>query len=325
VKTLYAYGCDINSNDTSGFAAAQQAAAAADVTVLVLGINDDIEAEGNDRTEISLPGMQWGLVSAVEQSAKGPVIIVFLQGGPIDISQARDDPNIAAILWAGYPGQSGGTAVADVLFGNYNPAGRLPYTVYPAEYVNQVSMFDMQMRPSTSPSNPGRTYKFYTGSAVYNFGDGMSYTTFGYVWNPPMAAGEIGVTHLSTQELVAQHFADDDNSYSVVVTNTGTVAGDDVVLCFIQFPSQQPDFPIQQLVGFDRVNLAPGASTNVFFGIRAAQLAAVDAHGDKWVRPGTFHLKVGVEMNGHGKPLHTIEVSGEPMQLSKFVSSKQRS
>jgi len=282
---------------------------------LVLGINNDIEAEGNDRTEISLPGMQWSLVSAVEQAAKGPVIIVFLQGGPIDISQARDDPNIAAIVWAGYPGQAGGTAIADVIFGNYNPAGRLPYTVYPADYVNEVSMFDMQMRPSTQPPNPGRTYKFYSGESVFNFGDGMSYTTFSYTWNP--AAAAIGTTVLTTQQLLEQHLADDDNSYSVTVTNTGNVAGDDVVLCFITFP-QAPDYPIQQLVGFDRVHLAPGASASVFFGVRAVQLASVDFHGDKWVRPGNFSVKIGTKLNGHGKALHNIAVTGESVLISKW-------
>jgi len=287
----------------------------------VLGINDDIEAEGNDRTEISLPGVQWELVSAVEQASKGPVIIVFLQGGPIDISQARDDPNIMAIIWAGYPGQAGGTAIADVIFGNYNPGGRLPYTVYPADYVNQVSMFDMQMRPSTQPPNPGRTYKFYTGESVYNFGDGMSYTTFSYTWNPASATGsaEIGTTYFTTQQLLQAHLATDDNSYSVTVTNTGNIAGDDVVLCFITFP-QAPEYPIQQLVGFERVHLTPGASTSVFFGVRAAQMASVDLHGDKWVRAGSYSLKIGTELTGHGKALHNIVVTGESVLLAKWIA-----
>jgi len=322
VETYYAHGCDIDSNDTSGFAEAQQVAAESDVVILVLGINNDIEAEGQDRYEISLPGMQWALLSAVEQSAKGPVILVFLQGGPIDITQARDDPNVAAILWAGYPGQAGGTAIADVLFGNYNPAGRLPYTVYPADYVNQVAMTDMQMRPSTNPPNPGRTYKFYTGTAVYNFGDGMSYTSFNYVWNPPSPTGKPATTVLSTSDLLQAHIANQDvNSYSVTVTNNGTVAGDDVVLCFMTFPgAPQPDYPLSQLIGFKRITLAPGASDYVFFGIRAASLAHVDQSGEKWIHPGTYALVLGSKFDGHGNVEHHIQVTGNAVQLTKWQS-----
>jgi hypothetical protein len=86
-----------------------------------------------------------------------------------------------SLIWTGYPGQAGGLAIANVMFGQYNPAERLPITFYPASYVDAVSMFDMQMRPS--PTNPGRTYKFYTGQAVYGFGTGLFYTTFTYSWS----------------------------------------------------------------------------------------------------------------------------------------------
>jgi beta-D-xylosidase 4 len=101
-----------------------------------------------------------------------------MSGSGLDLSFIRDSNQYTSLLWAGYPGQSGGLAIVKTIFGQYNPAGRLPVTFYPASYVDAVSMLDMQMRPSST--NPGGTYKFYTGQPVYEFGYGLSYTTFNY-------------------------------------------------------------------------------------------------------------------------------------------------
>ena len=103
-----------------------------------------------------------------------------MSGSSLDLTFIRDSPQYASLIWAGYPGQSGGLAIASVIFGQYNPGGRLPITFYPATYIDQVAMTDMSMRPSST--NPGRTYKFYTGQAVYEFGYGLSYTNFSYTW-----------------------------------------------------------------------------------------------------------------------------------------------
>ena len=145
------------------------------------GIDHTIEREGLDRTSITLPDAQLTLIQELEKVSRSPLNIVIMSGGGLDLTYIRDSPKCGSLIWMGYPGQSGGLALATVVFGQYNPAGRLPVTLYPASYVDAVSMFDMQMRPS--PTNPGRTYKFYTGQPVYEFGYGLSYTTFDYTWN----------------------------------------------------------------------------------------------------------------------------------------------
>lgn len=128
---MYAEGCSISGSDTSGFQKTCEIASEADITVIAVGLDQTQEREGHDCDTISFPGVQSQLLSKV-----------------------------SSIVWVGYPGQSGGQALAEVIFGDYNPAGRLPYTIYPANYVNQVSMFDMGMRPNASNGNPGRTYRF---------------------------------------------------------------------------------------------------------------------------------------------------------------------
>ncbi|CAF4525837.1 unnamed protein product, partial [Rotaria socialis] len=140
-----------------------------------------IEREGVDRKSIDLPDIQLTLIKQLEKVTRSPLHIVIMSGGGVDLSYIRDSTQCASLLWIGYPGQSGGLGLATVVFGQYNPADRLRVTIYPVSYVDEVSMFDMQMRSSSN--NPGRTYKFYTGKAVYEFGYGLSYTTFNYTWN----------------------------------------------------------------------------------------------------------------------------------------------
>ena len=156
-------GCAVWSPDTSGIAAVATAAKTADVVLLYLGLDGSIENEGQDRpiaVGLGLPGQQEKLLEAVTASA-GPatkVVVVLVAGGPVDITAARDDPKVGAILWVGYPGQAGGLAVAETLFGRNNPAGRYPMTVYPRAYNESISFYEMSMRKP-----PGRSYKFYTG------------------------------------------------------------------------------------------------------------------------------------------------------------------
>ena len=125
-------------------------------------------------------GKQAELIEQVAAAAKDPITLVILSGGPVDVSAAKANAKVGAIVWAGYPGQSGGDALAQILFGDVSPSGRLTQTWYPAAFAQQVSMFDMGMRPNATSGNPGRGYRFYTGTPVFAFGEGMSYTTFAY-------------------------------------------------------------------------------------------------------------------------------------------------
>lgn len=123
VKTIHQAGCkDVGCGGNQLFGLSEQVARQADATVLVMGLDQSIEAEFRDRTGLLLPGHQQELVSRVARAARGPVILVLMSGGPIDVTFAKNDPKISAILWVGYPGQSGGTAIADVIFGRTNPS-----------------------------------------------------------------------------------------------------------------------------------------------------------------------------------------------------------
>jgi beta-D-xylosidase 4 len=184
---------------------------------------------------------------------------------------------VAAALWVGYPGQSGGDAIADVLFGVYNPGGRLPYTVYRGDYVTNLSMFDMNMRPNP-PSNPGRTYRFFNGTTVFPFGYGLSYTTFGY------SLSTSGATIKLPGDLHA-HAAD----ITITVTNTGSVPGSDAVLAYLVPPTPGVNgLPLKSLVGFERVFLNPGQSITLVFPVPAQAFSPPDEHGAFVPRPGIW-------------------------------------
>jgi glycosyl hydrolase family 3 len=121
-KTIHQLGCaDVACNDDRLFEPAISAATQADATVLIMGLDQSIEAEFRDRAGLLLPGRQQELVSKVAKASKGPIVLVLMSGGPVDVSFAKNDPRISAIIWAGYPGQAGGQAIADVLFGTTNP------------------------------------------------------------------------------------------------------------------------------------------------------------------------------------------------------------
>lgn len=147
----------MHCEDESLFSEAISAASKADITIMVVGNDQSVESEGHDRTDINLPGKQNDLIKAVAAKAKKTILVV-MTGGPVDLTEAKMNDKVEAILWTGYPGQAGGTAIAQILFGDVNPSGRLPFTMYPAKYT-QVSMFDMSMRPDGP--YPGRTYRYY--------------------------------------------------------------------------------------------------------------------------------------------------------------------
>jgi len=282
----FSFGCSVNSNDKSGFAAAVAAATSAEYAVLVMGIDQSIESEGTDRTAIDFPGMQNALMAAI-LAVQPKTVLVLVNGGSLDLTWAS--ANIPAIVEAFYPGEEGGNAIADVLFGLYSPNGRLPITFYPAAFTDQISMFSMDMRQT-----PGKTYRFYTGTTVYPFGYGLSYSTFSYVISGPKQL---------------KH-ALDSVTYTVTVANTGTTVSDVSVLGFLSKTANHDDAhdthsqrndslyvdtdcPMSQLFDFQKINLWIGQSQVLTFTFSALDAGCYDNDGNHVAKPGTYELKLG--------------------------------
>jgi len=259
------------------FTGAIAVAKKADIAILFVGSDEKVEAEALDRYEISFQGPQEALIKAVS-SVQPNTVFVLINGGPIDISAEKQDSNVKSILEAFYPGEEGGNAIADVIFGDYNPSGRLPYTIYPKEYVDQISFEEMSMT-----SAPGRSYRFYKGTAVYPFGFGLSYTSFSYNWSSVEINSDVIVDKTSLPSA----------SYRVKVTNTGSLAGDTSVLAFISFQGESSDLcPMKQLFGFQKVSLNPGETKEVFFSATPADAFCV--HGSsRFVDSGLYRVEIG--------------------------------
>eukprot|EP01060_Flectonema_neradi_P013688 TRINITY_DN2042_c0_g1_i8.p1 TRINITY_DN2042_c0_g1~~TRINITY_DN2042_c0_g1_i8.p1 ORF type:complete len:748 (+),score=167.28 TRINITY_DN2042_c0_g1_i8:56-2299(+) len=298
----YVEGCNITCTSTDGFKSAAAAASDADATVLIIGISTKQESEAHDRMDISLPGYQEDLVNTIAAASKGPLIVVVMAGGSVDFSVAKVNPKVEGVMWTGYPGQSGGQAIADVIFGTYNPAGRLPHTQYPKDYITNLSMLDMGMRPNASNNNTGRTYRFYTGEAVYPYGSGMSYTTFSYSSSVSSisisksdlsaAAAEMTSKHQYSfnSEMVSNPLA----TVSIKVKNTGSRDGSDVVMVFAKSPTPGQDGkPLKSLIGFERVFLNIGEEKTVSFPVPASSVALADSTGAWTAVGGEWKFVVG--------------------------------
>ncbi|KAI5072734.1 hypothetical protein GOP47_0012840, partial [Adiantum capillus-veneris] len=159
--TIYTPGCiDVACVSDSLVEAATEVVSVADAVIIFAGLDKSEEREDHDRTKLFLPGQQQNLISKVANAAVGPVVLVILSGGPVDVVFARDNPKVQSIVWAGYPGEAGGQAIAELIFGEFSPGGRLPMTWYPESFT-QVPMTDMNMRPNPSRGYPGRTHRFY--------------------------------------------------------------------------------------------------------------------------------------------------------------------
>jgi len=305
-QTVYAPGCaNVACTGNESIPQAVQTASNADATVLIVGGDLSLEAEFLDRTSLLLPGLQQQLVDLVTDAAKGPVVLVIMSGGPFDITFAKNANKISGILWVGYPGQAGGAAIADVIFGKYNPGGRLPVTWYPEEFAVKVPMTDMNMRPDPARGYPGRTYRFYTGKTVYKFGDGLSYTKFEHTLvNAPKALSlptrgrrtcptnskpsvAVRVTHIRCQHLAVK--------IAVDVKNAGSRDGSQVLFLFSTPPySNRLNPPTKQLIGFRKVHLQAGATQRVRFRLNACKdLSVVDKAGTRKLPLGTHQLHIG--------------------------------
>jgi beta-glucosidase len=256
------------------------AAKEADVTVLVLGLSQRLEGEempikidgfsGGDRTNLNLPASQEALLDAVAATGK-PLIVILENGGALSVNNTRQ--KAAAIILAGYGGQQGGNAVADVLFGDYNPAGRLPVTYYKS--VDQIPAFE-------NYDMKGKTYRFFTQEPLYPFGFGLSYTTFTY----------------SNLSVPAKAAPGESVKIKVTVTNSGKVSGEEVVQLYLTDEKASTPRPVRQLEGFRRIMLQPGESKEVEFTLEPRQFSIINNKDKRVIEPGYFTICVGGKQPG---------------------------
>ncbi|EOY17591.1 Glycosyl hydrolase family protein [Theobroma cacao] len=311
-QVIYAEGCPgLNCPNDTKITEATEAAKQADATILVVGTDLSIEREDHDRNDLLLPGLQQDLVEQVANASKGPVILVVMTAGGVDISFAKDDNKIKGILWVGHPGQEGGRAIADVVFGKYNPGGRLPVTWYTADYVDKLPMTSMQLRPVEEKGYPGRTYKFFNGSTVYPFAYGLSYTSFNYKLTTPTNVSipiklnntqhchELELTDTSVQQpcpsvVVNDLTCEDKIALEVEVQNTGDKDGSEVVIVYSKPPDGIVGTPFQQVVEFERVFVAAKQSQKVNFELNVCKsLNIVDSSGYKVLPSGLHKIMLG--------------------------------
>lgn len=266
------------------------AAEASDVTVYVGGIDNSIEAEGLDRANITWNSTQISLITSLAQLGK-PFIIAQSGGGQLDNTAFLANPNVSSILWIGYPGQDGGVALGNILFGNEAPAGRLPVTMYPASYTS-VPPTDMSLRPN-APLNPGRTYKWFNNS-VLPFGYGLHYTTFSANASLTFPLSQ-DMAKIIKQAYNTTNYADifELGNLVVDIKNEGDVTSDYAALAFVSGDYGPLPRPIQELVAYSRLSgIAPGSSKSATLPIKLGALTRWDENGQRVLYPGIYKLVV---------------------------------
>jgi beta-glucosidase len=261
-------------------AEAVEKAKQADAIVMVMGISPSVEGEemdvnldgfrGGDRTDITLPKPQEDLIREVEALGK-PVVLVLMGGSALAINWENE--HVPAILDAWYPGEEGGVAIADVLFGDYNPGGRLPVTFYKS--IDQLPPFD-------DYKMEGRTYRYFRGEPLYPFGYGLSYTKFSY--------GD-----LSFKRSVN---AGENLVISAVVQNTGSREGNEVAQLYVTDLNASVPVAVRSLAGVERLRLKPGEKRKVIFALTPRQMSVILDNGKRVIEPGEFAISIGGEQPG---------------------------
>lgn len=288
---VYEPGSTLTTSDRKLFEKAIAAAKSADIALLVLGLSTELENEEKDRTDLLLATAQEELLRAVSQTGT-PTVLILINGGPLSVTWAAE--HIPAIVEAWYPGEAGGTAIADVLFGNHNPSGRLPVTIYKTARVGLPPFDDYSMK--------GRTYRYSSEEPLYRFGHGLSYSKFTYAW-------------LSIQPSVIQAGAS--VSASVRVRNIGTIAGDEVVQLYLSHVNPTLPAPIRSLQGFQKIHLEPGEFKTVRFTVDPRQMSMITEDGLRFVEPGSVTLSIGgTQPSGDSNTnviSSTFEIQGEAL------------
>jgi len=292
---VFAKGCGICESDTNGFAKAVKTASESDVAIVCIGGNSSVMAgtgwgtskavatcgEGFDRTELSPPGVQAELVKAIYETGT-PTVVVLLHGRPYSISWMAE--NIPAIVEAWYPGEEGGSALADVLFGKVNPSGKLTISVprsvghVPAFYNHKPSARGSYYCKPGTPEVPGRDYVFSSPRPLFEFGHGLSYTTFKY-----------SNLRVSPQTILPGATVD----VAVDVRNTGKVSGNETVQLYINDVVSSVTTAVKVLRGFEKIHLKPGQKRTVRFVLKPKDLELLDENMNWIVEPGIFEVMVG--------------------------------
>ena len=285
VKINYAKGCDLMSKSKAGFAKAIAAAKKSDAVVLVVGGSRKTGGEGVDRSDLDLYGVQNELVEAIHKTGK-PVIAVLINGRPLTINYIAE--NIPSILETWYLGMRSGDAIADAIFGDTNPGGKLTVS-FPRD-VGQIPVTYLE-RPDFIGSGKG-LYRFKDKSPLYPFGYGLSYTTFA------MSAPKLKNSQIQT---------DGKTTVSVEVTNTGKVAGDEVVQLYVRDDHASVGRYLKMLKGFERVTLNPGETKTVTFDLGFDALHVLNQDMKKVVEPGIFTISVG--NSSLSKDLQTVTLA----------------
>ncbi|CAN7068734.1 unnamed protein product [Brassica rapa subsp. trilocularis] len=314
-KTSHASGCsDVACDSPAGFKEAVAVAKGADFVIVVAGLDLTQETEDKDRVSLSLPGKQRDLVTSIAAASKKPLILVLTGGGPVDVTFAKTDPRIGSIIWIGYPGETGGRALAEILFGDFNPGGRLPMTWYPQSF-SEIAMSDMHMRADLARGYPGRTYRFYTGPEVYKFGTGLSYTEFDYeILSAPtrlglsevipqdssshkkllLQKGEGELRYLQLDDLEVNSCESLRFNVRFSVRNTGEMDGSHVLMLYSRMPKVLSGVPERQLIGFERVHVRSNEMVEAEFVIDPCKhLSVANDVGKRVIPLGGHDLVLG--------------------------------
>ncbi|MCB9080096.1 MAG: beta-glucosidase BglX [Lewinellaceae bacterium] len=285
----YVPGCSIGGADRGGFAAAVKAARQADVVVVGLGEAAQMSGEAASRSDIRLPGVQEELLQALAATGK-PIVVVLMNGRPLDLSAVA--PNASSILETWYLGTEAGNAIADVLFGDYNPAGKLPIT-FPRN-VGQVPIYYGMKntgRPFEAQDKYTSKYLDVANEPLFPFGYGLSYTTFAY-------------SNLQVQPAVFT--PDEPVSIKVRVQNTGKRAGEEVVQLYVRDRVGSVTRPVRELKGFQKVMLQPGESREVAFTLTEADVQFYTRSMRLEAEPGDFDIYVGGDSQATLQALLTL-------------------
>lgn len=314
-RVYYAEGCDLRTTEPSfwgnqpdaGFAEAVTAAEKSDVVVLCLGISPELEGEegavansdgGGDKIDLKLPGMQEELLAAAAETGK-PIVAVITNGSPVELNSV--DEMADAVLEAWYPGQEGGNAVAEILFGNYNPSAKLP--------VSFIRSMD-QLPEFTDYSMQNRTYRFMESDPLYPFGFGLSYTDFEY----------------SDLELSKPEFESDYSGEIKVkakIKNTGDTAGKETAQLYLKDLEASVPVPKYELRGVKAVEIAPGEVKEVEFNLTPRDFALIDNDGQAVLEAGKFRVFVGgsqpdqysQQLRGQDTLKAEVEIKGKNLVL----------